>query len=83
MKTEELNALKAEVEALRKKLAKLTEDELQQVTGGVTPTSARSWLSNASRDAQADPGQVRIRVIREGTDRLSGSATDSPSPVDA
>ena len=36
MKTyEELNALREEVEALKKKLAELTEDELAQVTGGV------------------------------------------------
>ena len=35
MKTkEELNALKEEVETLNKKLAELTEDELEQVTGG-------------------------------------------------
>ena len=35
MKTkEELNALKEEVETLNKKLAELTEDELQQVCGG-------------------------------------------------
>ena len=30
---EELNALKEEVEAVNKKLAELTEDELAQVTG--------------------------------------------------
>ena len=36
MKTkEELNALKEEVETLNKKLAELTEEELEQVTGGV------------------------------------------------
>ena len=36
MKTkEEINALKAEVETLNKKLAELSEDELQQVTGGL------------------------------------------------
>ena len=35
MKTkEELNALKEEVEALNKKLAELTEEELAQVIGG-------------------------------------------------
>ena len=35
MKTkEELNALKEEVEALNKKLAELTDDELTQVVGG-------------------------------------------------
>ena len=37
MKTkEELTALKEEVEALNKKLHELTEEELAQVTGGVT-----------------------------------------------
>ena len=35
MKTkEELNALKAEVETVNKKLAELTEEELEQVAGG-------------------------------------------------
>ena len=35
MKTqEELNALKAEVETLNKKLAELTNEELEQATGG-------------------------------------------------
>ena len=35
MKTkEELNALKEELEALNKKLHELTEEELEQVTGG-------------------------------------------------
>ena len=38
MKTkEELNALKEEVEALNKKLAELTQEELAQVFGGVVP----------------------------------------------
>ena len=38
MKTsEELNALKEEVETLNKKLAELTEDELRAVTGGNSP----------------------------------------------
>ena len=37
MKTEEeLNALKEEVEALNKKLAELSKEELEQVTGGIT-----------------------------------------------
>ena len=37
MKTkEELNAIKEEIEALNKKLAELSEDELAQVAGGVT-----------------------------------------------
>ena len=38
MKTrEELNALKEEVETLRRKLAALTEEELAQVNGGLIP----------------------------------------------
>ena len=37
MKTkEELNALKEEVETVNKKLKELTEEELEQVFGGVT-----------------------------------------------
>ena len=47
MKTkEELNALKEEVEALNKKLAELTEEELAEVAGGAqsTPcTIRRQW----------------------------------------
>lgn len=36
MKTEEeLNALRAEVEAVGKKLTELSEDELKEVTGGM------------------------------------------------
>ena len=43
MKTkEELNALKEEVEALNKKLAELTEEELVQVSGGVLPVPSQA-----------------------------------------
>ena len=42
MKTkEELNALKEEVEALNKKLAELTEEELAQVSSGLAPDIPR------------------------------------------
>ena len=34
---EELNALKKEVEAVNEKLAELTEEELERVTGGLAP----------------------------------------------
>ena len=37
MKTEELNALKVEVETVIKKLAELTDEELTQVSGGLVP----------------------------------------------
>lgn len=41
MKTkEELNALKEEYESLNRKLAELTEEELEQVTGGMKINSA-------------------------------------------
>ena len=41
MKTkEELNTLKEEVETLNKKLQELTEEELEQVTGGFEPGSS-------------------------------------------
>ena len=35
--TEELNALKEEVEILNKKLAELSKEELDQVAGGIWP----------------------------------------------
>ena len=42
MKTEEeLNALKEEVETLKKKLAELSEEELEQVSGGTIPLPPR------------------------------------------
>lgn len=38
MKTkEELNAIRNEVEALNRKLAELTDDEMEQVAGGLIP----------------------------------------------
>ena len=54
MKTkEELNALKAEVETLSKKLHELTEEELKQVVGGrkndVNPTRAPSEVIVADK----------------------------------
>ena len=49
MKTkEELNALKTEVEAMNKKLAELTEDELAQVTGGWKWGGFEVFLSGSS-----------------------------------
>ena len=42
MKTkEELNALKNEVEVLNQKLSTLTEEELEQVSGGLDPDVLR------------------------------------------
>ena len=46
--TEELNALKEEVETLNRKLAELTDEELAQVAGGVAPTDDTSVSPSAS-----------------------------------
>ena len=60
MKTkEELNALKEEVETLNKKLAELTEEELNQVTGGVNPT-----------DFTIGQDQAFFQYIREHTQTI-------------
>ena len=49
MKTkEELNALKEEVEALNKKLAELSEEELVQVAGGSTDESIDDIIQRQS-----------------------------------
>ena len=52
MKTkEELNALKEEVETQNKKLHELTEEELEQVSGGFEPgSSAQIKLSPYAAD---------------------------------
>lgn len=39
MKTEELNALKNEVENMNMKLSALTDEDLMQVSGGYSPSS--------------------------------------------
>lgn len=44
---EELNALKAEVESFNKKLAELSEKELEEVVGGI------DWHKETSGNAQA------------------------------
>ena len=69
MKTkEELNALKEEVENLNKKLSELTDEELEQVTGGgkrIFALTTKSWFFAADHHAEAYPGQVKVNVIRE------------------
>ena len=61
MKTkEELNALKNEVEALNAKLAELTEDELVQVTGGLSFDDENGFIFDAGDSF--DFGRWRYRV---------------------
>ena len=41
---EELNKLKEEVEAVNEKLHELTDEELEQVTGGINPSAVMPIL---------------------------------------
>ena len=67
MKTkEELNALKEEVETLNKKLAELSEDELKQVSGGVSESGIldnilqelTNWLDKHPNATKLDIYQI-------------------------
>ena len=64
MKTaEELNALKNEIEALNKKLAELSEEELAQVTGGLAP-GRRYWPKiGGSAGAAVKPEAVMPVIV--------------------
>ena len=54
MKTkEELNALKEEVEAVSKKLHELTDEELAQVSGGLSQEGIERLAADVDRDAVA------------------------------
>ena len=77
MKTrEELNAFKNEVEALNKKLAELTEDELKQVSGGET-----WWLVDLGKPAfepvKANPDQN----VAPQTEIVGKGWTDTAKPT--
>ena len=57
MKTkEELNALKEEVEALNKKLAELTEEELAQVSGGLSSLTLPDMVAELEKHGLANLG---------------------------
>ena len=56
MKTpEELNAIKKEVETLNKKFAELTDEELEQVSGGVYQGPGTFVCSNSSCELSKVP----------------------------
>ena len=70
MKTkEELAALKEEVEAMNKKLAELTEEELKQVVGGKAVTIATT-LGGASNpfDVPSDEKQYENHIYTPETE---------------
>ena len=61
---EELSALKEEVETLNRKLHELTDEELEQVSGGLVPRdvasrAAREFCDKLPGDLAADPGLHR------------------------
>ena len=70
---EDLNALKKEVETLNKKLAELTEEELEQVTGGSIADSLKKLQDGMKIDSGTDDrGGYQIdektrEMIRRGT----------------
>ena len=69
MKTkEELNALKEEVEALNRKLAELTDDEMEQVAGGLIPIpyfgSALAQPNGSNEMSSVTVGAVPPEITR-------------------
>lgn len=57
MKTEEeLKALKEEFEALNKKLAELSEEELKQISGGIA-NGRRYWNKDKDEEKQCFCGE--------------------------
>ena len=53
---EELNALKAEFETLTQKLAGLTEEELEQVSGGRRPQKRPETKKKSAHNKKPAPG---------------------------
>ena len=80
MKTkEELNALKEEVETLNSKLAELSEDELKQVSGGVSESGIldnilqelTNWLDKHPNATKLDIYQILNEKKDEYSDELT------------
>ena len=77
---EELNALKEEVETLNKKLAELSEDELKQVSGGVSESGIldnilqelTNWLDKHPNATKLDIYQI----LNEKKDEYSNELTE-------
>lgn len=77
---EELNALKEEVKALNKKLTELSEEELEQVAGGVSESGMldnilqelTNWLDKHPNATKLDIYQI----LNEKKDEYSNELTD-------
>ena len=62
MKTkEELNALKEEVETVNKKLHELTDEELEQVSGGCVRPTAVTDREQKEKVLPVDPPSIYVR----------------------
>ena len=80
MKTkEELNALKEEVETLNKKLAELSEDELQQVSGGATEEGLNGHIyAVRTSEVPNDDPQIIGGFVPKTEPVMSPSGESSP-----
>ena len=81
MKTkEELNAMKEEVETLNKKLAELSEDELKQVSGGVSESGILdNILQELTNWLDKHPNATKLdiyRILNEKKDEYSNELTE-------
>ena len=81
MKTkEELDALKEEVEALKGKLAELSEEELAQVSGGTAPSDPDGEaLVEEIQGLAGDPAVLEKRLKKWQTQGLLYGVADAPS----
>ena len=74
MKTaEELNALKEEVETLNKKLAELSEEELEQVMGGYMSGSIMGDIYGAGQQCIASAADFTGKIKYPGFGNLDES----------
>ena len=81
MKTkEELNALKKEVESLNKKLAELSEDELEMVSGGVSESGILdNILQELTNWLDKHPNATKLdiyRILNEKKDEYPNELTE-------
>ena len=81
MKTkEELNAIRGEIDTLNKKLAELSEDELEMVSGGVSESGMldnilqelTNWLDKHPNATKPDI----YRILNEKKDAYSNELTE-------
>ena len=76
MKTkEELNTLKNEVESVSRKFSELTEEELEQVIGGITQPDIKDYRQKLLKNAKLDKNKD-IRDPEEMIQQTNSKLTD-------